>query len=190
MTTLFSELLENELTTDTNYNDICLISLEPLDNIHVTLPCSHKYNYYAIYRETVSQRKTIRHSSPKIQCPYCRKKHTCVLPYMKLPGVEYIKWVNYPVKYQLLPNKCAYVFKNNPSKRCNKACMNNMCQYHTKIIAGSTISDEEMKSINSSSDMSSYTITTLRLIARFKKLKKYSTLKKQDLLALIQESLE
>ena len=187
MTNLFSELLEKEMNSNNNYSNICLISRELLNDIHINLPCKHKYNYYPIYREVINQRKTYKFKSPKIQCPYCRKSHKCVLPYIKMSGVEHIKWVNFPVKYQLLPNKCSYVFKSNASKVCNKPCMNSMCQYHIKISSNSNISEEEMTLMASETDLYLYSVAKLRAFAKYNKIKGYSTLKKQDLVTLIQE---
>lgn len=189
MANLFSELLQAEIGSSTTYNNICLISREALDDTCVTLPCSHKYNYYSIYRELINQRKTRTRSKPKIQCPYCRTTHNYVLPYIDMPGVKKIQWVNLPTKYQLLPHKCTYVFKSNSSKVCNKSCMNTMCQYHTKILSGSAISEEQMASLQPDTNLLVYNVAVLRSIAKFYNIKKYSTLKKTELVALIQQSI-
>ena len=190
MINLFSKLLEKEINANNTYSNICLISKELLDNTQICLPCNHKYNYYPIYREVINQRKTNRIKQPKIQCPYCRRCHKCVLPYLSMPGVEHIKWVNYPVKYQLLSNKCSYIFKNSPSRVCNRLCINNMCQYHIKITANSNVSDEALKTMASEKEFHLYTISKLRAFAKYNKIKGYSKLKKQDLLALIQQSMD
>ena len=189
MPTLFAKLLEQEMQTTTNYNNTCLISKEVLTDTHVCLPCNHKYNYYPIYREVINQRKTFRIKHPKIQCPYCRAKHPYVLPYISMEGVESIRWVNNPTRYQLLPNKCTYVFKNNVSNKCNKPCMNSMCQHHTKIIANSNISTEALSAITLETNLRLYTVTKLRALAKHKKLKGYSMLKKQALINLLQQSM-
>ena len=188
MINLFSELLEKEMSSSNNYSNMCLISKELLNDTQICLPCKHKYNYYPIYREVINQKKTSRIKSPKIQCPYCRTVHKYVLPYINMPEVEYIKWVNCPAKYQLLPNKCSYIFKSNSSKVCNKLCMNSMCQYHIKISSNSNISEEAMSSVLLT-DLHLYTMSKLRAFAKFNKIKGYSKLKKQDLLTLIQQSL-
>jgi hypothetical protein len=189
MINLFAEMLKEEMNATNNYSNICLISGDALNDTQVCLPCNHKYNYYPIYREVINQRKTCRLKRPKIQCPYCRTKHQYVLPYISMEGVEKICWVNGPKKYQLLPNKCVYVFKSNTSKRCNKPCMNSMCQYHTKISANSNISPEVLGSITLTTDMQLYTVSKLRALARHKKLKGYSTLKKQELILQLQQSM-
>lgn len=189
MTNLFTELLEKEMQDDNNYNNICLISREELHETHVCLPCNHKYNYYPIYRELIKQRKTFRPKRARIQCPYCRKAHSCVLPYIKLQGVEKIRWVNSPVQYQLLPNKCTYAFKNNTNKTCNKPCMHNMCLHHTKISANSSISTKDLAVITSVTELHLYTVVKLRALAKHKKLKGYSMLKKQALVTLLEQSI-
>lgn len=185
----FSDLLNSELSSIENYNNTCLISGENLQDIHVELPCHHKYNYYSIYREIINQRKTHRICKPKIQCPYCRSYHKYVLPYIKMDGVDKIKWVNYPEKYQLLPNKCVYKFKKYDNKACNKACMNDMCPHHTNISKNNNVSPESIESVTSQSDINGYTVTTLRAIAKYHKIKRYSNLKKTQLIDLIHKSL-
>ena len=189
MPNLFAVLLEKEMKTDIKYNNICLISREALTDTHICLPCNHKYNYYPIYREVINQRKSCRFKHPKIQCPYCRTNHKCVLPYISMEGVERIRWVNNPTKFQLLPNRCNYVFKNNASHICNKPCMNSMCQHHIKISTNSNISTENLSAITTETNMHLYTVAKLRAFAKYKKLKGYSTLKKSDLLILLQQSL-
>jgi len=186
MTNLFVDLLEKEMNTPTDNNmDICLISREPLNDTCVILPCKHKYNYYSIYRELINQRIKYRLKKPRIQCPYCRTNHTYVLPYIIKEGVEKIKWINSPAKHQLLPNKCTYIFKNN-KKVCNKSCMHEMCPYHTKI---TTTSVEELNNITSDSNLHVYTVVKLKSLAKYKKIKGYSTLKKSELILLIQQSM-
>lgn len=192
MDTSFSEftaLLLKELAEDNNYNNKCLISGEDLHEQVVELPCNHKYNYYPLYREVIIQRKTNRMPKPKIQCPYCRTNHNYVLPYIKMPGVEKINWVNYPIKYQLLPKKCTYQFKNSNGVVCNKACLNNMCPYHSKLSKNNNLSADTIKSITSLTELQSYTVSALRRIAKFHKIKRYSSLKKADLIDLIHKSI-
>ena len=189
MINLFTELLEEEMNTTNNYSNTCLISGEALNDTHVCLPCNHKYNYYPIYREVINQRKTSTFRTAQIKCPYCRTKHPYVLPYISMEGVESIRWVNGPARYQLLPNKCIYVFKSNASKICNKPCMNSMCQHHTKITTNSTISSETLSAITVETNLQLYTVSKLRALAKHKKLKGYSTLKKQELILLLQQSM-
>jgi len=190
MTNLFAELLEKEMKDNNKtYNNTCLISREPLTDTRVCLPCNHKYNYYPIYRELINQRKTFRPKRPRIQCPYCRINHQYVLPYIPMEGVNNIRWVNSPAQFQLLPNKCTYVFKNNTNKVCNKQCMNGMCLQHTKISANSNISHESLASITCDTNMHLYTLPKLRALAKYKKLKCYTKLKKPELIALLQQSI-
>ena len=69
----------------------CLISQTPLTETHVRLECGHAFNYIPLYNEL---RNTVK-GKKRIQCPYCRKLQSTLLPYYKLPGVAKVKYVNY-----------------------------------------------------------------------------------------------
>lgn len=44
------------LCEDDNQDNYCLLTKEPLDNIHIKLECGHKFNYVPLYREVVIQK--------------------------------------------------------------------------------------------------------------------------------------
>ena len=55
----FKELNEqlNEKSDENETNkDICLISMEKLEENHITLPCSHKFNYLPLFHEVKRQK--------------------------------------------------------------------------------------------------------------------------------------
>lgn len=118
----------------------CLITYEPLEDDYVTLECGHTFNYEPIYNEVFKQKYNknkleIQHiCRNEIKCPYCRKIQQYLLP----PNAKYTKfmWVNYPEKYCLKPNKCAYIFKSgkHKDKLCNKACFKEYCNQHSKVV--------------------------------------------------------
>ena len=58
----FNKLLMQELSKDSidNYDNICLISNEPLEE-HITFTCKHKFNYIPIYNEIKKQKYHIIH---------------------------------------------------------------------------------------------------------------------------------
>ena len=119
--------------------NFCLISDELLETNHIKLSCNHKFNYDSIYNEIRNQKKTThletqKLSTNQIKCPYCRKVQRGLLPYR--PGYIKINGVNWPPKYQYLPNTCIYKFASGKKKNqpCNKKCSAKYCANHAKII--------------------------------------------------------
>ena len=51
----FNEELLN-INEDMDSNETCLIDGTPLDNNHIALKCSHKFNYYNIFNEVKCQK--------------------------------------------------------------------------------------------------------------------------------------
>ena len=124
---------------DKDANNYCLISNELLDENFIKLCCNHKFNYDSIFNEIRNQKKytlleTQKLSLNQIKCPYCRTVQIGLLPhrqgYMKISGV------NWPPKYQHLPNNCIYKFASGKRKKlpCNKKCMQKYCTNHAKIM--------------------------------------------------------
>lgn len=136
---LFNELLimgiheeKNEIISNT-----CLISDEPLLDNHIKLLCGHSFNYEYLLNEIFQQKsKTSGRSChlrrDQIQCPYCRRKQTGIMPYSE--GFPKYKYVNWPMNLSFIKNKCQYVFKRgkNKGKLCNKICTSTFCKAHSK----------------------------------------------------------
>ena len=122
------ELLCEEDTQDTaNY---CLISNGLLEEDYIKLACNHKFNYDPIFNEVQNQKKytsleTQRLATNQIKCPYCRTIQNGILPYRE--GYIKINGINWPPKYQHLPNNCIYRFASGKRKNqpCNKKCLKN-----------------------------------------------------------------
>lgn len=108
----YEELMKDE---EIDENSVCLLSNLPLDETHIILPCSHKFNYIYIFNEVKSSKKpnylNVGYSSnyhirsDEMMCPYCRKRFNTLLPPCKnIQGATLIKNVN---KYnKTLPIKC------------------------------------------------------------------------------------
>ena len=141
--TLLEMLCDNENEGDNmKEENICLISKMPLENNPVTLYCKHSFNYSAILNEVRKQKpplcsshlETQKLSNQQIKCPYCRTIQNGLLPYKE--GYEKINYVNWPINYQYLPNKCSYIFISGKryNQPCGKKCLKNYCLNHAKIM--------------------------------------------------------
>tara|TARA_B100000902_G_scaffold387330_1_gene431256 strand:- start:2866 stop:3480 length:615 start_codon:yes stop_codon:yes gene_type:complete len=124
-----------------NLNNVCLISGSELDNNHITLNCSHKFNYIPLYNEIKQQKKTnvnkLKHY--QIICPYCRKIINNLIPFIPLyKNVKKISGVNTPKDYCMKCNDCEWIFKSGKqkNKRCNNSAFNSkfglLCETHWK----------------------------------------------------------
>ena len=100
----FNKLLNDELNKKENDHkeNICLISKEPLEKIHIKLSCNHVFNYESIFNEVVKQKlkknykETQKLSRYEIKCPYCRNVENKLLPHN--PSFDKIKLVNWPIR--------------------------------------------------------------------------------------------
>ena len=130
----FFSQLKNMLTRsedDTgNEDDCCLLTKEPLKNIHIILSCGHKFNYIPLYREVIAQ-KTIglspngyytSHSLKKneIKCPYCINVQDKLLPYIEYDEVKKMVGVNYPAKMSMTSQPCTYSSVNSATSKKGK----------------------------------------------------------------------
>mgnify|MGYP001196669562 FL=1 len=135
----------NEISdeSETNKEDICLISMEKLEESHITLPCSHKFNYIPLYNEICEQKtknnplEVVKLHFNEIKCPYCRTITTGLLPYQCIDGVKKKCGVNYPLKHCLPIYKCEWVYKNGNllGEKCNQKAglYNNHCYCNKHI---------------------------------------------------------
>tara|TARA_B100001057_G_scaffold413158_1_gene429647 strand:- start:521 stop:1213 length:693 start_codon:yes stop_codon:yes gene_type:complete len=123
----FSQLLKlkDDDNDELNENNTCLLSGEPLELNHITLPCKHSFNYKPLYNEILSRKfKHNRYSRTaysmsinQIECPYCRKISHKLLPYYpQIPNIDKINGVNSPKKYTMATRTCSHVLKCGPNK--------------------------------------------------------------------------
>jgi len=130
---LLKEDLINDIVED-DYDNMCLISGNRLNETKVQLLCGHSYNYIPLYKEVINQKRGIGNNLKcfQIKCPYCRDIQNKILPLKELDDVNKIYGVNYPKKYCLMQNKCNIILKSGKRKGeiCNRLCDEEMCTYH------------------------------------------------------------
>jgi hypothetical protein len=119
---------EDDTVNEVNEDNHCLLTKEPLKNIHIKLVCGHEFNYVPLYREVIAQ-KTIGLSPNgyytsnslkrnEIKCPYCRNVQDKLLPYLEYDGVKKMVGVNYPAKLSMTSQPCMYTGKKSACKEC------------------------------------------------------------------------
>ena len=121
---------KTELTDKTisDNNSRCLISQQVLTRSHITLPCSHKFNYIPLYNEVCQQKmknvyKVMVLKINQLKCPYCRNVFDILLPYLPSEIDEKKTGVNFPPKYCMaLGIECDWVNKSGKNKgvKCTK----------------------------------------------------------------------
>jgi hypothetical protein len=79
--------INDERNDNLNYDDICLITNEPLIDKFVTMECGHKFNYIPLYNDLFKQKyctnmmEEYRLKINEIRCPYCRSISTQLIPF-------------------------------------------------------------------------------------------------------------
>jgi len=142
----FDELyksIENEESEEKikNYEELCLITNEPLIDKHVSLNCGHKFNYIPLYNDIMNHKTKFNYmegssrklTTNEIRCPYCRRKQQGVLPYHEDLGLEKINGVNFydPYSTHNAYHKCEYLYPNDnydpsqPESETNTPYLNN-----------------------------------------------------------------
>tara|TARA_B000000609_G_C24121646_1_gene319925 strand:+ start:495 stop:1049 length:555 start_codon:yes stop_codon:yes gene_type:complete len=175
----FKDALKLAIKEEDNYKneEICLITRNPLKEYDsIKLSCGHAFQYTALVDSLIKNRhyKNSRHIQNKPKCPYCRNSNNIILPYVP----ELVKVKYYGINHSLnciLPKskKCTYKLKNG--NLCNKVCLNNYCKHHG------------MKE-NSKQQLENKTVKELKLLAKTMGIKKYSRLRKNELITLIKEN--
>ena len=135
----------------------------------------------------------------EIKCPYCRKRHIGLLPYVTTCNVKKIYGVNTPHKYSMKYWECEWTYKSGAKKGkpCLKSAMHtecgNYCPAHYKNIAAKKQKKEEKTNkesvLNPIAHIFSkkYTVIECKKILRDNKLKLSG--KKADLINRIFENL-
>ena len=124
--------------TEQDDNDVCLIDGLSLDSNAVTLTCSHRFNYTSLLKEVKKQlcpppalevQKLKRY---QIKCPYCRKIHKGVLPYISGLYAKKIRGVNWPPCRTLKTGRCVAILRSGKRKghKCLKSCHAKFCKTH------------------------------------------------------------
>ena len=176
----FKDALKFAMNEKDDYKneDICLITRNPLTEYDsVKLSCGHGFNYTALVESLVKNKhyKNSKHVQNKPKCPYCRNNENTILPYVP----ELVKGKYYGINYSIylnrlpIPNKCIHKLKNG--NLCNKICLNSYCKKHY------------LKE-KSKDKLENKTVKELKLLAKNMGFKKYSKLKKIELITLIKEN--
>ena len=117
---------KNTVITTNSPIEKCLISKLPLEKNHITLPCTHKFNYVSLYKELIIQKKNKNHLNTvslnigEIKCPYCRTISKKLIPYIPLEGVKKVYGVNHPLESCMSHIPCTWIFK--AGKKSNTQC--------------------------------------------------------------------
>lgn len=123
----FAELYKSLDIEESDENNICLITNQPLTDKFVSLNCGHKFNYIPLYNDLVNHRRKFnimeasneRLSLTEIRCPYCRSKQDGLLPYYEDLGLSKVTGVNHYNSQTMkdptnrMKYKCEYQIKNN-----------------------------------------------------------------------------
>lgn len=193
----YSELKKTveEETPQTNHSDekVCLISGEPLEPLHIKMECGHSFNYIPLFKDLQSYKCTTNSGGyytysdylylkeHQIRCPYCRQVQENILPY--LPDIEQhkVRGVNYPPSLSMGNNMCSYVFKSgkNKNRSCGKKCFRDMCHQHYKPF----VSYENVEMTRDS--LNKMNVSELKKLAKHNQLKKYSMLRKNEIINLL-----
>tara|TARA_B100001057_G_C22856205_1_gene952762 strand:+ start:637 stop:1269 length:633 start_codon:yes stop_codon:yes gene_type:complete len=135
---LLEMIYEDDDNDDNEEQRTCLISGDKLEKNHIKLSCGHKFNFHNIFNEVIKQKcqnnynETQHLKKHQIKCPYCRTVQNYLLP--QVEGFAIIKYVNSPLKYVMMPNKCKQILKSGKRKgeMCGKPCFGDYCSFHKK----------------------------------------------------------
>jgi hypothetical protein len=122
----FNELYKSldDETDQSNENNICLITNQPLTDKFIALKCGHKFNYIPLYNDLVNHKGKFNYMEGtsgklginEIRCPYCRSKEEGVLPYYEELGLKQVPGVNIistqPTSTIYKHNTCEYLIPN------------------------------------------------------------------------------
>jgi hypothetical protein len=185
---------QNNTIKNNAIDDTCLIDGSKLiKESFIELNCGHKFNYINLLNDVkedkYSRSKNYSYYSNaynklndnQLRCPYCRQIQESILPYFPEIIPDKIRYVNYPVYLTMGNYECDYIFKTgkNKASKCGRKCYRKQCHQHYKP----TISYDNVERTEES--LKKHTMIELRKIAKYHGLKKYSTLKKNDLIKKI-----
>jgi hypothetical protein len=123
----YDELLKDDDASENTNTTVCLLTGLPLTKNHLKLPCSHTFNYEALFNEVYNQKQYNEYNVYALQiydvkCPYCRNITHNLLPYVPTIKKQKINGVNSPDKYTMLHKQCSYRFMRgkNKGEMCNQ----------------------------------------------------------------------
>lgn len=199
----FAELKKSLIDKKEDQQELCLLSKLPLLKEETfALECGHKFNYTFLFKEIKHQKcnnfyntDIIKLGVTQIKCPYCRNVQEKILPYIKgFKSVTRVRGVTSPPEYEMSTEVCNYIFKSGKRKgqTCGKKCIGEFC-----ITCKRRANKPAKKTKNvildldnidlSLQGLSRYLKKDLIKVAKHLSMKKYSTLKKEDLIKAIHE---
>lgn len=119
----YEELLKD--TDETEYENVCLISGQPITFNNIKLGCGHTFNYDSLFKDVVSQKQRNRYNAterPRLslgqfKCPYCRTTVDKLLPYTPIKGfTSHIPGVNSPAYLCMKHKECSYEISKGVNK--------------------------------------------------------------------------
>jgi len=156
----YSELMkdDNDINSSKSNDNMCLLSAMPLSYNNITLPCTHKFNYEALYQEVIIQKHNqkyglkdnIKLTVSQFKCPYCRTISNKLLPHVPLcPVQRKIVGVNSPAELCMEHKKCEYLFASGKQKgkACDKYAFESkygtFCNTHWRITQNRCVSKDK-----------------------------------------------
>lgn len=132
----------NSIISTLSYDNICLISKEPLHPNHITLSCNHKFNYIPIYKEVLYQKTKFNNlyevtklNYNQIKCPYCRTITNKLLPFIPYPCVKIAKNIHSFGNNCIPVTKCSHVIKKRiDNTSCETECKKNALYYEKENV--------------------------------------------------------
>jgi len=134
----------NNNIIESNLDNTCLITGEPLVKHNQTLQCGHMFNYVPLYvyvKKSKYKFNYLEHTPLKItqiKCPYCRNVQNELLPYIeefnfpKIPGVNHLD-----EQYKSFLGRCEYVTSKKVQCMSNRVYLLNercYCYTHRNIV--------------------------------------------------------
>ena len=184
--------LKAQPTSPREVKEVCLITGNELDETAITLECGHSFNYLPLFNDLFcykydkpqgyySYSDNLNLRDHQIRCPYCRQVQEKILPYHPDIESKRVKGINHPPALCMGKNTCTHVFKSgkNKGRQCGKKCYREMCNQHFKV----EVKIEDV--VMNREQLNKFTLVELRRLAKSKGAKKYSKLKKNDLINML-----
>lgn len=194
----YAELNQAYQENESDYDNNCLISGVTLNSeTSIKLECGHSFDYEALFNDIQESKygNSYNYSynynklrDHQLRCPYCRQIQDCILPYYPDVIKKRVRGVNYPFNWGMGKNVCNYAFKSGKNKGvlCGRKCHREKCHQHyllSKTVKKDEFTPESVE--RQEGKLRNYTVSELRLVAKYHKLKGYSKLKKNDLIKKI-----
>ena len=115
----------NNIDSEEDNIECCLLSKLPLDKNKIKLSCGHEFNFIPLFKEVCRQKhrgstsylEISKLCHNEIKCPYCRQKHKQLLPHVKMTSkMLYISGVNSPENMCMDFHTCEYIYKSGKNK--------------------------------------------------------------------------